>query len=104
MTFIPEHESAENNENERELSKMAIAKAAPKKWFYPSLDIVNKKLDSMYIERRCQFQVVTKDRVIEQWRCHKLGGEAVDVLVNIIKRYGGNHTILISELTLVATD
>lgn len=78
-----------------------------KKWFYPLQDIVEKRFDDMYpkCDRRCVFQIVTEDRVIEQWQVfidtENPDERVKDVLVSMVK---GTEVLLIYEMDFVASN
>lgn len=78
-----------------------------RKWYWDTNEIATKKLSALFRDYTCIFQVISRDRVIEQYRCYSFDEskkDSIDVLVSMIKRTHGNHTVLIYEMKFIASD
>lgn len=88
--------------------------AVKQKWFWPLQKTMGERFDQMYPNRArtCMFQVVTKDRIIEQWqifpdpdKASPINQEATTIaLVHMIKRGKDSHTLLMYEMKFVASN
>lgn len=89
------------------------------KWFYPAQAEAKIKLEKMFVQYRCDWQVVTKDRVIEQytgfleenyskkiiaWVSDKKPDTSIQVICHMIKQGKDRYTILIFKTELIASN
>lgn len=89
------------------------------KWFYPAQATAKEKLDKMFVQYRCDWQVVTKDRVIEQytgfleegytkksihWGSEQDLQKSIQVICHMIKQGKDRFTVLIFKTQLIASN
>lgn len=75
-----------------------------RKWFFDAQHEAGKVLDEMFEHCPCNYQQVTKDRVIEGYTGFKKdGGEPQAIEVHILKR-GSKVVFLIFEMKLIASN
>lgn len=71
--------------------------ATKQKWFYAAQAEVETELRKQYEHLNCQYQIVTKDRVIEYTKAQNPGTEADMLLISISKQ--GSHTSVLIHKT-----
>lgn len=70
------------------------------KWFYGPQKDATQRLDNIFNPERyrCDYQIVTKDRVIEQYSGLNEKMEAIQVQVQLVKHGKDNCSVFIFEL------
>jgi hypothetical protein len=73
------------------------------KWFFEPANAAGERMREMFDDYVCLYQMISEDRVVEQFVCRK-NGETKDVLLLLV-RHGSdtNVSIIMYELTPIAS-